>query len=193
MVETRRQQIDGVASALFRERGYAATSVREIARALDLQGASLYAHVASKEEVLWSIIDRAAMRFEAAADEAERSEGGPAERLRALVRAHVGVITDDPGAAAVFVHEWRFLAPERRAGILARRDRHEARFRRLISDGVAEGEFGLVDPAIAAAFILGALNSIATWYRPEGRLPASGIADRYADLALGALAGEASR
>ncbi len=63
-IETsRRQQIDDVASALFRDRGYAGTSVRDIAQALNIQGGSLYAHVASKEDVLWSIVTRAADHF----------------------------------------------------------------------------------------------------------------------------------
>ena len=58
---TRRQAIEEVASDLFRERGYAATSIRDIARALDIQGASLYAHVASKEDLLFAIVDRATL------------------------------------------------------------------------------------------------------------------------------------
>src|SRR5215218_550469 len=128
MVETtRRQAIEDVASDLFRERGYAATSIRDIARALSVQGASLYAHVASKEDVLWAIVDRAATRFEAAANEAEieaehRRPGDPVEAIGALVRAHVRVLTDDVGEASVFVHEWRALGPDRRARVLARRD-----------------------------------------------------------------------
>ena len=65
MVEvSRRRAIEDVASDLFRAHGYAGTSVRDIARALSLQGPSLYAHVTSKEEVLWAIVDRAASRFE---------------------------------------------------------------------------------------------------------------------------------
>src|SRR5215216_1733089 len=98
MVETtRRQAIEDVASDLFRERGYAATSIRDIARALSVQGASLYAHVTSKEDVLWAIVDRAASRFEAAADRAEseatgRRPGGSAEAIAALVRAHIEVL-----------------------------------------------------------------------------------------------------
>ena len=136
MVElTRRQAIEDVASELFREHGYAGTSIRDIARALSVQGASLYAHVTSKEDVLWAIVDRAATRFEAAADAAEadaaaRRPGDPAEVLAALVRAHVDVLTADVDAAGVFVHEWRALAPEHRQSILARRDAYEARFRR---------------------------------------------------------------
>ena len=68
---TRRQAIEEVASGLFRDRGYAATSVRDIARALDIQGASLYSHVTSKADVLWAIVDRAATRFEQASEAAD--------------------------------------------------------------------------------------------------------------------------
>jgi AcrR family transcriptional regulator len=183
---SRRRRIEDVASALFRERGYAATSVRDIARALDVQGASLYAHMTSKEDVLWAIVDRAATRFELAADDADRAAAttGATERLAALVRAHVDVITSDPGAASVFVHEWRALNPERRVAIAERRDAYEGRVRRVIEDGMAGGEFALTDPALAAAFVLSALNGLATWYRPDGRLAPDRIADYFVDLSL---------
>jgi AcrR family transcriptional regulator len=188
-LETRRQQIEDAASALFRERGYPATSVRDIAKALDIQGASLYAHVASKEDVLWSIVSAAASRFEAAA---ERTLGAAAThdaatRLRALVRAHVRVIADDVEHATSFVSEWRHLSPERRTELLARRDAYEARFREVIRDGQASGDFALTDPTIAATFLLTALNGIAVWYRPDGFLSPDQLADLYADLAVRAL------
>jgi AcrR family transcriptional regulator len=192
-IETpRRRAIEEVASSLFRERGYAATSVRDIARALAIQGASLYAHMASKEDVLWAIVDRAARRFEAAAEDALAStDGGPMDRVAAVVRAHVRVITDDVGAASVFVHEWRALGPERRAVVLARRDAYEARFRDVIADGMATGDFHATDPALAARFILNGLNGLSTWYDPDGRLSADRIADQFADFALRTLTGEA--
>ena len=195
MVElTRRQAIEDVASDLFRERGYAATSIRDIARALSVRGASLYAHVNSKEDVLWAIVDRAATRFEAAADRAEhdaeaRRPGDPTEAIAALVRAHVDVLTGDVDEAGVFVHEWRALGPERRAAILERRDAYERRFRRRIAEGMAVGAFGLTDPAIAAAAILSAINAVATWYDPAGRLGADRIADHLVDLTLRMLEG----
>jgi AcrR family transcriptional regulator len=197
MVElSRRQAIEDVASDLFRERGYAATSIRDIARALSVQGASLYAHVTSKEDVLWAIVDRAATRFEAAADRAEadaeaRRPGDPAEAIAALVRAHVEVLTADVDEAGVFVHEWRALGPERRAAILERRDAYEARFRRRIIEGIAVGAFALTDPAIASGAILSAVNGVATWYDPEGRLTADRIADHLVELAMRMLSGRA--
>jgi AcrR family transcriptional regulator len=187
---TRRQAIEDVASALFRERGYAATSVRDIARALDIQGASLYAHVTSKADVLWTIVDRAATRFEQAARAADAAlppSAGAAERIGAFVRAHVGVVTADPELASVFVHEWRHLEGARREAILERRDAYERRVREAIGEGMAAGELLPTDPAVAAAYILGAVNAVAGWYRPDGRLAADRIADHYADLAVRSL------
>jgi TetR/AcrR family transcriptional regulator, cholesterol catabolism regulator len=197
MVEaTRRRAIEDVASDLFRLHGYAATSVRDIARALSMPGPSLYAHVTSKEDVLWAIVDRAAGRFEAAADAAEqaaesRRPGDPLEAISSLVRAHVDVVTSDVGEASVFVHEWRSLGDERRAAVLERRDAYEARFRRPIADGIAIGAFGITDPAVAAIVVLSALNAVATWYDPTGRLSPDRIADHLVELTLRML--EASR
>ena len=191
MIETgaRRREIDAVASELFRANGYAGTSVRDIAKALDIQAASMYAHVASKEDVLWSIVDAAADAFERAADAAtEDATADPVDRLAALVEAHVETVTADPGRSSVFVTEWRHLSPDRRSAIAARRDAYEARFRAAIVDGIAIGAFHPTDPALAGSFLLTALNGIATWYRPEGRLTADRIADQYVDLALRSLA-----
>jgi TetR/AcrR family transcriptional regulator, cholesterol catabolism regulator len=185
-VPSRRRAIEDVASGLFHERGYAATSVRDIARALDIRGASLYAHMTSKEDVLWSIVDRAASTFEAAADRAAAATTGhsPTDRLSALVRGHVEAIAADPQLASVFVSEWRHLSADRRASILARRDAYEARFRDIILAGMASGDFTATDPALAATFILTAVNGLATWYRRDGRLTPGRVADHYADLAV---------
>jgi AcrR family transcriptional regulator len=192
---SRRRAIEDVASDLFRAHGYAGTSVRDIARALSLQGASLYAHVTSKEDVLWAIVDRAATRFEAAADEAaleaeRRRPGDPVEALASLVRAHIEVLTADVGEASVFVTEWRALGPDRRQAVLERRDAYEARFRRGIEDGIAIGAFAIVDPAIASTVLLTALNGVATWFDPDGRLPADRVADHLVDLSLRMLSAE---
>jgi AcrR family transcriptional regulator len=190
MVETtRRQAIEDAASTLFHEHGYSGTSVRDIARAVDIQGASLYAHVASKQEVLWAIVERMAGRFEAAVDAVEAADPGahlfgPGAHLTELVRAHVGVVTDEIERTSVFVHEWRALDPGRRDDIARRRDAYEARFRAAIADGVEAGVFAAVDPVATAAYILSALNGLVAWYRPDGRLPARAIADAYAELSL---------
>ena len=90
--------------------------------------------------------------------------------------------------------EWLMRAPtlrrklaltgERRTQMARRRDAYELRFRQVIADGVATGAFRAVDPAVTAAFILTSLNGIATWYRPDGRVPPADVADTYADLVV---------
>ncbi len=197
MVEvSRRRAIEDVASDLFRANGYAATSVRDIARALDIQGPSLYAHVTSKEDVLWAIVDRAATRFEAAADDAVRlvaadgSDVDAAALIGALVRAHVDTITADSGASGVFVHEWRALGPERRAAILVRRDAYEDRFRAAIEGGMATGAFGMTDSGLATTAMLSMVNGIPGWYDPNGRLTRDRVADHFVAYALRLLQGD---
>jgi TetR/AcrR family transcriptional regulator, cholesterol catabolism regulator len=185
--DTRRLQIEDAASALFRDRGYAATSVRDIAQALNIQGGSLYAHVASKEDVLWSIVSRAADRFHAEVGPVAASDAPPADRLRRMIGAHVGVVTSAQKDAVVFLHEWRFLSAERRAQIAQRRDAYESLFRAVIADGVATGAFRAVEPRLAAMAILTSLNGIATWYTADGPLTPIQIADQHADLFLAGL------
>ena len=193
MVETsRRREIEDAACLLFHERGYSGTSVRDIARALDMQAASLYGHVASKQDVLWSIVEPTATRFEVAANAVEAADPGslvfgPGVHLISLVRGHVGIVTDDIGRASVFVHEWRALDLGRRDEIAARRDAYEARFRAAIANGVEDGAFAPVDPRMTAAYILTALNGLVAWYRPDGELSARVIGDAYADLSLRAV------
>ncbi len=184
----RRQQIEDAASALFRERGYAATSVRDIAQALHIQGPSIYAHVASKEDVLWSIVIRAAERFNTEVGAVAGDTTAPATmRLRDMIRGHVAVVTSFQKDAAVFLHEWRFLSDDRRADIAQRRDAYEALFRSVIAEGTAKGEFRHVDARLTAMAILSALNGIATWFSPQGNLTPEQIADQHADLFVHAL------
>ena len=183
----RRTQIEDAASALFGERGYRATSVRDIAQALNIQGPSLYAHVSSKEDVLWSIVERAAARFHGEVGPiAASTEPAPA-RLRRMIEAHVAVVTEGQRDAAVFLHEWRFLSDARRDDVAARRDSYERLFRDVIADGTNSGHFADVDPKLTAMAILSALNGIATWFSPSGEQTAQEIADRYGDLFIRAL------
>jgi AcrR family transcriptional regulator len=188
-VQTRRRQIEDVASALFSSRGYAATSMRDIARALDLQGGSLYAHIPSKEAVLAAIVEEAAEAFHAAVRPVAERGGPAAERLRDMVAAHVRVVTGGRERAKVFLFEWTFLGEERRQAVSRSRAAYQAYFERVVAEGVDSGEFGPVDPGLAAVFILSAMNAMAHWYRPDGPLGPDELADHYAELFLGGLQG----
>jgi AcrR family transcriptional regulator len=183
-VQTRRRQIEDVASALFSSRGYAATSMRDIAGALDLRGASLDAHIPSKEAVLAAIVEEAAEAFHAAVRPVAERRGPAAERLREMIAAHVRVVTGARERAKVFLFEWTFLGEDRREAVRRSRGAYQGYFERVVAEGVAAGELETADPRLAAVFILSAMNAMAYWYRPDGPLGPDALAGHYADLCL---------
>ena len=183
---TRRQQILDTAGTLFQRDGYHATSMRAIARNVQLQGSSLYAHIRSKEELLRAIVEQAADSFQTAV-EAVDAKPPPPERLRALVRAHLSVVRDRLPHATVFFHEWEHLPPGLRRRLVARRDAYQAIFRRTIEAGVKDGSFTVEDPGLATLFVMSSLNWTYQWLDPDGRLPLDALAERYAELILRAL------
>ena len=184
MHSPRRQQIEDAASSLFSRRGYAGTSVRDIARALDLQGGSLYAHIPSKEAVLAAIVEEAAEAFHAAVRPVAEGPGTATERLRRMVAAHLRVVTGGRERAKVFLFEWTFLGEERREAIRRSRAAYQAYFERVVAEGAAAGELVAPDPKLAAIFVLSGMNAMAHWYRPDGPLSPDAIARQYADLFL---------
>ncbi|MBF9224289.1 TetR/AcrR family transcriptional regulator [Hymenobacter ruricola] len=184
----RKAQIDRTATALFRARGFAATSMRELATALGLEAGSLYSHIKSKEEILHRVCFGLAESFFAGFAAATLDATAPvATQLRQAIEAHVRVLTSDSAASAVFLHEWRHLSEPARGEFLALRDRYEAAFRELIAKGVAAGELHTPDTAFAALTLLASLNWLPAWYRPEGKLAPDEIAHRLAEQLLSGL------
>lgn len=178
---SKREQIRRAAVRLFRQQGYRATSVRDIAEAVGLQGGSLYAHVASKDDLLWEIVNESADRFFAALRPIVGSDRTTVKKLREAIIAHVLVIAHDLDAAAVYSNEWRHLSEARRAEFAARRDEYEAMFRGLVRDGIRQGFVGTTDETFATLFALSALNWLYQWFKPDGRLTAEDLGKLMAD------------
>jgi AcrR family transcriptional regulator len=184
MAIDRKQQIYSTARSMFSERGYPATTVRDIARELNIQAGSLYAHIESKEDVLWEIVNRAADRFIAAADPIVTSDATPAGKLRALVRSHVRFVADHLDEATIFLHEWKFLSEERRNSVAERRRHYESLYRQVIEQGIEQGDFVPTDPKVATLLVLSAVNWMPQWYSPSGPLSPEEIADSFCELVL---------
>jgi AcrR family transcriptional regulator len=181
-----RTDILNTAGDLFSEHGYHGTTMRDLAKALDLRGASLYSHIKSKEEMLWEIVNRAADQFQAQA-EAIPQDIPVEEQLKRLVKGHLEVIANELPYAITFFHEWKFLTPELRDQVKERRDSHEAHFRRVIEEGMRQGVFHVEDPHLATLFVLSALNGTYQWFHLDGPLSIDEVADRYITLILSAL------
>ncbi len=177
--ERRREEILHAALRAFRERGYHATTLDHIAERLGVRKTALYHYFPDKEAILHECHQDSLVQLERIL-EASRALRSPRERLRYLIREHVRVMTDTlRGSPLAF--EVQAFSEERRTEMIAGRDAYERELRRTIERGVRAGEFRPVDPKLAVFAILGAINWIARWYRPEGELQADTIGDAFAD------------
>lgn len=189
-VSARRAELVAAAARLFSERGYHGTSMRDLGEALGLQRGSLYAHIVSKQDLLYDVVDEGAERFLARGSAAAGAEGGARERLRMFLTGHVETAIEHIEAATVFLNEWRYLSDELRADIEAKRDRYEELLRGIIDDGITAGEFRAdADVRFAVLLVLSAGNWVYEWYRPSGELGPTEIADRFSDLIVRGLEG----
>jgi AcrR family transcriptional regulator len=181
---TRRDQILAVAARLFSERGYHATSMRDIGEATGILAGSLYSHIRGKEDLLFGIVQRAAESFLTGLEAVLATDAPAQEKLRLAMRAHVDVVAGDPEAARVFHHEWRALTGRRRTEVRKLRRRYESMW-----DGIVRDLPGATDPRAARLLVLSAANWTYTWYRPDGPMSPQQVADRFTDLLLDGLGG----
>jgi AcrR family transcriptional regulator len=180
MVTTRNSRADVIAAAgrLFAERGYHGTSMRDLGRELGMLGSSLYAHVDSKQDLLVAVVEQGARLFQESAAAALAFEGTARDRLRALIRGHVGVVLASQDVVRTFLNEARMLDDEHRSRVIAARDSYEQAFREVLVSGIAEQSFREdVDPKIASIFILSILNALERWYRPDGELDSDALTE----------------
>lgn len=187
---TRRSQLTREAARLFAAKGYHGTSIGDLAKAMGVQKGSLYAHIESKQDLLYETMREGSEAFHAALDAIP--EALPAtEKIRLALRAHLRVVAEQLDVATVFVQEWRYLEGERHDEILAERRRYEERIRALLREG---RELGLLrtdlDDATAALLLLSAVNWAYTWLQP-GR-DTDELADRFYALLVDGMRGYAT-
>ena len=186
-MSSRRSELTRQAARLFAEKGYHGTSVGDLAEALGVQKGSLYAHIASKEDLLYETMREGADAFHAALD-AIPDDAPAGERIRLALRAHLRVVTERLDLATVFVSEWRYLEGERRDEIVAERRRYEERIRELFREGRELSELRAdLDETAAALLLLSAANWAYTWLQP-GR-DTDEIADRFFALLVDGMRG----
>jgi AcrR family transcriptional regulator len=179
-----RSDILQAAAQIFRQKGYHASSMQDIADAVNLQKASLYHHVTGKQEILLAILDHALDLLINDLEEVVATDLPPEEKLRQAMHAYVGRLTQDADLAAVLLLEYRSLDPETRAQHIKRRDRYEHIWRDLIREGVRAKTFQPVDEVVATFALLGVQNWMITWFKHGGSLTAQQFADRFCDLFL---------
>lgn len=160
----RKEQIEHVATDLFKTKGYAATSMRDIAAAVGIEAASIYSHIHSKEHILTSICFRMARAFMKGIEEVMKTPAPTDEKFRRVVMRHVDVITSDIAASAVFWNEWRHLSEPMLSEFVSLQRKYEQLFRSLIEQGVEEGIFEVPNISFVVMAMLSSLNGIQKWH-----------------------------
>jgi len=181
---SRKEQIMQTAAKLFKERGFNASSMRDIASELGIEAASLYSHIKSKDEILETICFRMAEEFLNAIDEINDIYFNAEEKLRRIVKMHVALLAGDLNASTVFLHEWRHLPEPKLSEFINLRKRYENGFRSIVSLGEDENIFETADEKFAVLTILSALNWIVEWYNPKGKMTADEISENLSDFIL---------
>ncbi|TDD56962.1 TetR/AcrR family transcriptional regulator [Nonomuraea terrae] len=175
-----RERIMGQASALFQERGYAATSIRDIAEAAGISSSTMYHYFQNKQEVLYAIITKFMADFLAATVPVLQDRTRPpTARIREIVRVHLEM-SDDRRPELLIGNPIRYaLSPDqRREGIHLQKAYHDA-VRDVIAEGCATGEFQVDDAGMATMAVLDMLNGVREWFRRSGPLSRDEVVHHY--------------
>jgi len=179
-----RQEILRTAARLFQQQGYDATSMNDVAAALKLSKGGLYHHFQSKDEILFNLMNHAMDITEESVLKPVMAIPDPEQRLRTLIRRHIAVVLSERDREiTVMLHENHPLPPALRKRINARKKDYIHFLENLVAEvGRARGAKGSVTPRAAAFALLGMLNWIYQWYRPEGTLQEESLARQYTEI-----------
>lgn len=172
-----RGRVMRAAAYLFRENGYASTTVRELAQVVGIQSGSLFHHFKSKDDILLAVMEEAIRYNTARLEQAVAQNTGTLNQIRALIRAELESINGDTGTAmAVLVFEWDALSTDRQDYLLNMRKYYEQIWLDVLERAQHEG---LIKhpPFIWRRLIGGAISWTVTWYKPEGRMTLDQLTD----------------
>jgi AcrR family transcriptional regulator len=182
-----RDDILEAAAQVFRQKGFHGASMANIAEAVNLQKASLYHHVSSKQEILFELLDRALELLLERISPIASMDLPADERLCRMIRQYLQILAENTDLSAVLLFEHRSLEGRQHARHVPNRDKFENLWRDVLRDGVRTRQFVCDDIPLTARAILGILNWTITWYQPTGSLTVEQIADHYSNLLLNGL------
>jgi len=179
-----RHEILRTAARLFQEQGYDATSMNDVAAALKLSKGGLYHHFQGKDEILFNLMNDAMDITEQRVIAPVKAIADPEERLRTLIRRHIAVVLSERDREiTVMLHENHPLSPALRKRINARKKDYVHFLENLIGEVQrSRGSSAKVTPRAAAFALLGMINWIYQWYRPNGELQEEGLVRQYTEI-----------
>ncbi len=185
---SRKEQVIRSAAALFREKGYAASSMRDLAQKLGIEAASLYSHIKSKEEILQSLCFDMAAEFRKSLADVESKNVTSTDKLRLGIIGHIQVMAKDLTASAVFMNEHRHLSQPYLRDFLLLRINYINRFKAIIEEGARTGEFkDRIDKKLAVMTLFSSLNWMPLWYDPSSKIDPNDLGQQLADMLVNGL------
>ncbi len=167
---TKKDAITHKAAALFRKKGFTATSMRELADNIGVEASSLYNHIGSKSELLQTICFKVANDFTIHLNEVEKKQGSIVEKLETLIRFHIRMMIDLFDEVYVANHEWKQLEEPYLSNFLNQRKLYEGRLVEIVEQGIQKKELKNIHPHVAVLTILSAVRGLEFWQRHKKNL-----------------------
>ncbi|MGY3527648.1 TetR/AcrR family transcriptional regulator [Bradyrhizobium sp. USDA 4452] len=177
---------------LIFERGYEAMSLRQLAAEVGIQAGSLYNHISTKQDLLFDLVREHINDLLRELDLALEGKADPVEKLRAFVAFHVSYHMTRKREVFIANSELRSLEAKNYDAVVALRGAYEQRLAQILTDGVSEGVFEVVDIQVATFAIISLLTGLCTWYRPGGRLTRDAIIAAHEKLVLSGVTPQAA-
>ncbi len=187
-ISKRKEQIIEIAQNLFREKGFPASSMRDIAKEVGVEPASLYSHFKSKDDILKFICFKIADDFFEAQEPIHYSVSNPVEKLKRLVAEHIRVVINNLDAAAVFFVEWSYLKEPDLSEFISMREKYERGFRDVVQEGITSGDFRMMDVNFTVRLLFSIMNGAHEWYKTSGKVSPDKAGEKMSEFILNGLA-----
>ena len=189
---SRDREVIETAVKIFWEKGYANTSVQDVAHALGMLKGSLYYYIDSKEELLEKIFSDSHAELREIAAATASGEGSAADRTARFLYDYAMWTLTHIERAGLYSREWRYASDALKTSLVEQQRFYDRTLRALLVEGQDEGSISAdVDPRGASLFIWAAFTGLPDWYRPSSRAEARKIAAMYVELARRACGAEA--
>jgi len=184
---SRKEVIVIKAAALFREKGFKAASMRDLAEAVGVEAASLYNHIKSKSELLHELCFSVANRFMHHIDEVEAEKISAIEKIEKLMRFHINEMVHHYEEVYVSDREWKHLADPYLSNYQNQRRIYRKRFAAIIESGIRNKEIKKIDAPTAVLIMLHAISGIESWHRSKQRISAEELEENMITILVGGL------
>jgi AcrR family transcriptional regulator len=174
---TRKEVIITEAARLFREKGFSATSMRDLAEHVGVEAASLYNHISSKAEILQEICFKVANQFMTHIEEVDASPQTAIQKIEAILRFHIKQMIDHYEEVYVSDREWKHLTEPYMQNMQSQRRSYRQRIALIIEEGIRRGEVKPIDAPTAVLIMLHAVSGIESWHRSTKKIEGNVLED----------------